>query len=582
MDKRKSTLTELLNRNVLREMAGERSFARGKEYFSADCVHGIAEHEGTIAAKVQGTHAYRVKLWIKGGGLDYSCTCPVGADGEFCKHCVAVGLAWLNPENSRKTSDKSAVTMDDARAALAAQPKEALVALLMEQSMDDDRLRQKLLLKAAKESRKGINLNAYRNAIEEAADVGGFVDYRGAHDYAQGIEEAVDSLEELLKEGHAVEAIELSEYALKTVEDALGSVDDSDGNMGSILERLQEIHLAACRKARPDPEVLAKRLFQWELSTGYDTFYGAVDTYSSVLGEKGLAVYKKLAEAEWARVPARAAGDKDGFSSHFRITHIMESLAQRSGDVETLVAIKKRDLSSAYSYLKIAETYKAARKRDQALEWAEMGLKAFPHNTDSRLRQFLADEYHGRKRHAEAMELIWAEFTEHHDLENYKNLKTHADRTQGWPQWREKALAFVREYLAKGREAAKKDRWSWYAREGHSDLVRIFLWECKNEDAWREAKEGGCSEELWVKLAGLREEAHPQDALEIYQARIEPALNLTNDEGYRRAVEFLRKARGLMARLGRSEEFARYLESIRATYKRKRNFIKMLDRALPA
>lgn len=576
-----TTWAALLDRNTLREMAGGRSFERGQEYFSEGCVRGLAEHAGTITAKVQGTHDYRVKLWIKNGGVDYSCTCPVGADGDFCKHCVAVGLAWLTPESNRKGSGKPAVTLDDARAALVAQPKEALVAMLLEQAMDDDRLRQKLLLKAAKGSLKGIDLNTYRNAIDEAVDVGGFVDCHEAHSYSQGIEEAVDSVEDLLKEGHAAEAIEVSEHALKTVENALGSVDDSDGRMGSILERLQEIHLAACRKARPDPEVLAKRLFQWELSTGYDTFYGALDTYSSVLGEKGLAVYRKLAEAEWARVPARAAGDKDGFSSHFRITHIMECLAQRSGDVEALVAIKKRDLSSAYSYLKITETYKAARKHDQALEWAEKGLKAFPTRTDSRLRQFLAEEYHHRERHAEAMELIWTEFTENHGLESYKNLKTHADRTKAWPQWRDKALAFVREQLAKGREAAKKDRWSWYAREGHSELVQIYLWERRNEDAWQEAKKGGCSEDLWIMLAGLREEAHPQNSLAIYQARIEPALNLTNDEGYRRAVEFLRKVRGLMARLSRSEEFARYLESIRATYKRKRNFIKMLDRALP-
>lgn len=577
-----STLAKLLDRNVLREMAGGRSFERGKEYFSEGCVRGLAEHDGTITAKVSGTRDYRVKLWIKNGGLDYSCTCPVGADGDFCKHCVAVGLAWLNPEKNRRNSGGASVTMDDARAALAAQPKEALVALLMEQAMEDDRLRQKLLLKAAKQSNKGVSLNAYRNAIDEAVETGRFVDYHEAYGYAQGIEEAVDSIEDLLKEGHAAEVIELAEHALKAVEDAIGSMDDSDGHMGGILERLQGMHLAACRKARPDPEVLSKRLFQWEMNAQYGTFYGALDTYSSVLGEKGLAVYRQLAEAEWASVPARAAGDKGGFSSHSRITNIMESLAERSGDIEALVAIKKRDLSSAYSYLKIAETYKAARKHDQALEWAEKGLKAFPHNTDSRLREFLAEEYHGRKRHAQAMELVWAEFMERHGLENYKNLKAHADRTKDWPQWRDKALAFVREHLAKGREAAKKDRWSWYAREGHSDLVRIYLWVRKNEDAWREAKEGGCSEDLWIKLAGLREEAHPQDALAIYQARIEPALNLTNDEGYRRAVEFLRKVRGLMARLGRAEEFSRYLESIRAAFKRKRNFIKMLDRALPA
>jgi hypothetical protein len=39
----------------------------------------------------------------------------------------------------------------------------------------------------------------------------------------------------------------------------------------------------------------------------------------------------------------------------------METLARRSGDVEAIVAVKKRDLSSAYDYLQIAETYRQAR-----------------------------------------------------------------------------------------------------------------------------------------------------------------------------------------------------------------------------
>jgi uncharacterized Zn finger protein len=55
-----------------------------------------------------------------------------------------------------------------------------------------------------------------------------------------------------------------------------------------------------------------------------------------------------------------------------------------------------------------------------------------------------------------------------------------------------------------------------------------------------------------------------------------PAIQ-TNDEAYRRAVEFLRKVRGLMGRLGRAAEFSGYLESIRTAFKRKRNFIRMLD-----
>src|SRR5262245_65949612 len=96
-----------------------------------------------------------------------------------------------------------------------------------------------------------------------------------------------------------------------------------------------------------------------------------------------------LAEAEWAKVPALRPGEDDSekYGKRFRMTHIMETLARRTGDMEAVVAVKKRDLSLAYHYLQIAETYKNARKHDLALEWAERGVKAFPKRTDSRLRE---------------------------------------------------------------------------------------------------------------------------------------------------------------------------------------------------
>ena len=90
----------------------------------------------------------------------------------------------------------------------------------------------------------------------------------------------------------------------------------------------------------------------------------------------------------------------------------MESLAQASGDIEQLVAVMSRDLSSAYSYWKIAEVYREARQHDNALLWAEKGLKTFPDHTDGRLREFAAEEYHRRRRHDDAMKLVWAEFSE--------------------------------------------------------------------------------------------------------------------------------------------------------------------------
>ncbi|MBI4279371.1 MAG: SWIM zinc finger family protein, partial [Armatimonadetes bacterium] len=89
------TLAEVLHERALRRMADTASFWRGTEYFAQRRVRGLIEQAGTVTAPVQGTQRYLVTLWPEGDELAYSCTCPVGEDGLFCKHCVAVGLAWL-------------------------------------------------------------------------------------------------------------------------------------------------------------------------------------------------------------------------------------------------------------------------------------------------------------------------------------------------------------------------------------------------------------------------------------------------------------------------------------------------------
>jgi uncharacterized Zn finger protein len=255
----------------------------------------------------------------------------------------------------------------------------------------------------------------------------------------------------------------------------------------------------------------------------------------------------------------------------------MEALARRAGDVEAVVAVKKRDLSSAYGYLQIAETYQGARKHDLALDWAERGLKAFPSRTDPRLREFVAGQYHRAGRHEDAIALAWAAFAESPALHLYQDLERHAKRANAWPAWRERALSRLRDEPARSETKTERNRWS--RTPDYSDLVSVFLWEKDVEAAWQEAKEGGCSNNLWLVLAAKREKEHPEEVLPVYQAQIEPTLGERNTEAYREAIGFLRKIHGLMVRLGRQAEFARYLESVRAAHKPKRNFVKLLERS---
>ena len=76
----------------LRAFAWGRSFERGAAYAADGRVKGLKARDGEVSATVRGARAYQVRLWLAGGEPQFSCTCPVAADGLFCKHCVAVGL----------------------------------------------------------------------------------------------------------------------------------------------------------------------------------------------------------------------------------------------------------------------------------------------------------------------------------------------------------------------------------------------------------------------------------------------------------------------------------------------------------
>jgi uncharacterized Zn finger protein len=619
-----STLIELVgDTELLRDLAGPRSYERGENYAADGYVHSITEYKGKLVATVTGTHDYQVKLWVEHDSLESDCTCPMGEMGEFCKHCVATALIWADEvksashgrsETKIKGGAKAGArtgTLDDARAHLERQSKEALIEILLEHALEDKSLRERLLLDAARSNPAGLDLEPYRRAIMDAVKPGGFVDYYEAGAYAHGIRKVTQELHGLLRDGHAAACIDLTEYALKQVERALGQVDDSNGQVGGVLEDLQALHLEACQQAKTDGVKLARRLFKWELESQWEVFYGAAETYRKVFGKEGLAEYRQLAEAEWAKVPALAPPENKEpkragsfpvihklsnadlesaaqYGRRFRITSIVEALVRTTGDVEALVAVKSRDLSSAYSFLKIAEIYHEAGQHDHALEWAERGAHAFPDKTDSRLREFLAEEYHRRHRHAEAMEQVWYLYTDAPNLGTYRQLKEHAVRAAGksarkqteeWSEWRERALRQMRAILDERRKGIKNrgNVSAWCGAGDNSTLVEIYLWEGETDEALKAAEAHGCSDAHWMKLAEALEKPRSSEALRIYRESLEAVIDQKNNRAYEEAVQRIRKIGKLMEQTGHAAEFVDFIGNLRTKHKPKRNFIKFLD-----
>jgi len=406
-----------LSRTALRRAAGASSFDRGEDYAMEGRVRGVREQGGVILATVRGREDYRVSLGALGQQLASSCTCPVGRDGSACKHMVAAGLAWLDRDRPRALSEQ------EIRGSLLRRTKAELVDLIMGRAAEDEWLHGRLVLEAASTRGAEPDLAALKAAFEAAIETEGFVPYREAYDYFRTVDVAIEEIAGLL-EDHPGAAMELAEHALAALEDVLGAVDDSGGGLTIAVSRLGDLHLAACAACSPDPEALAERLFRAELESELEAFTGAAATYADILGPAGLARYRRLAEAEWSRLPALGPGARDrGESRRFRVTAMMEALAQADGDLDGLVRVMAHDLSLPYGYLRIAEVLREAGRAEEALAWAEGGLRTFPDRYDSRLSDLVADAYLRAGRHEEAMSLTWEDFVARPVVERYERLR---------------------------------------------------------------------------------------------------------------------------------------------------------------
>src|ERR1035437_4112463 len=258
-------LDDLITRSILKDLAGNAIFRRGDEYFSTDAVGSLRVTETKVTAKVEGSEMYKVELRDDDGDLTCDCTCLHAADGNFCKHVVAVGLAWLAKDSAVPKSipasgkKKRSDPWRDIKDYLSKQSNEVLIELLMDVARRDDRLYQLLLLKSERVTGGASMVAAYRRAIDGVIP-DGFVHWREVRDVAENIDQTVDSLAELLKPDTASVLVELAEYAIEQVENCLEDIDDSNGEIGSIVQRLGELHLKACKMARPDTARLADRL----------------------------------------------------------------------------------------------------------------------------------------------------------------------------------------------------------------------------------------------------------------------------------------------------------------------------------
>lgn len=602
-----------LDRSLLQQLAGPKAFARGESYFAENRVRQLQASMDRATAKVSGSRTYRVKLWQQRGQLHHACTCAAGREEAFCKHCAAVGLAWLaalqdhasdggtqhhgtGQPQPRPADAEAGISREQLRDYLRGLDKDRLVSLTLEATDYDDILHRRILLEligvapAGGGKRKDANpapapartppdLELYKHLLHEAIECADYVDSNAMGDYAQGVEEAIQPLGDLLKNGHAAAVVELAEFALLELDRSSEMIDTGDGALNAIYDDLQQYHLEACRVAKPDPEALAARLLTYELEGGLGVFNNAINTYAEALGPMGVAAWRRLLIQEWSRLPVVGAGTGGGHAMEeaqssidyrrFQLNALMERVARSAGDTDALIAVKQRDLTSAHDFLALADLHLSAGRPEEAVQWAERGVAAFPGAAaGSGLNDLLVSIYARLGRHEEALQLLWKEFAQRKNLDEFHQLKEYfsRQRAEDWPEWRRRAVDLLHAAAPAG------DR---------SLLVEVLLEEGLDEEAWNEAKTGGCRPDLLLDVAGRRERTHPAEALRVYQDQLGPIIARGDQHAYKEAISLLTRIGDLLDRLGRGDDFGTYRAEVRAANRQKRSFLKLLDGIQP-
>lgn len=558
---------EILDRKRLIELAGARAFRRGEEYFAWRRVRALVADGEKITAFVYGGKRYRVAIMVNGEEVGYECDCPEGASARFCKHCVAVGLNWLE---DGANGESSSVTWQDMRGYLASLPAEELAQLALDETARNAEFRERLWLRAARAGGKKPDWGEYRRLLEFASQAA--TSEEDAESFRAVLIDIESSLNNLIEAGYAEDSASLIEQA------PVFSQPRQTEASEKLIAVLLTLHHKGCQRSGIAAEALAGRLLRWQLSSLAIGTGEVMRRYADLLGRRGRDAYERTVQSEWDRL--RSNGDliaPDQRARFTRLAGLLEQLAERHGDIDLLIAVRSHRLEDASGYLDLARMCKRKRREDLALHWARRGRNLFAACEAEELYEFLAAEYEARGEWKEAIEILFELFSARPTLGCYQRMTACGRQIGEWSLWRERALNMPRQKDSAPTPATRSSR---APTPDQSAMVSILLWEDDEEAAWRAAQQGGCDDDLWQELAKRLAAKRPDESLRIYKRLVAKYADGKNSYAYERAIELLRRIGRLMKKRKHRDEFLAYVQSLRETHRYRHSFAKLLDRLL--
>ena len=572
---------------MLTELAGPTVFARGAAYFRDGKVAVVRDDGGSVRFHAHGTETYVTDLYFADDQLGNECTCPHSADGNFCKHVVAATLYWramLSGENpTTLTAEMSGAdatgkaTSGGKRAALRqfvfAQSADALATRLWSEAERDRHLMAALKAWHAENAVSGDS-KALKAAITTMLSTGGYeLDWRGVTGYVEQGERIVPLLQRTLAE-HPVAAREACEHALLKLYKVAEHADDSDGEIGGLIEAVMDVLIEALAKAPPEVK-WADRFVALQDADPFGLWN--VDAVLDAAGPVVGARYSQCVDAAWTAVAASRPSRAD--KSTRKRTFAMDDAEMNRQE------IRRRRLQDL--------------ERRGELRAAFEFMQATVDVDYNQASPVLFCEKHGW--HREALECALALHKRFPDDESVEAALLRCYERDGWDaeafairMQQVKASPTVDRYRAalRAAKAAKLDvalvsaqLYAWLetqeTKRGVSRSVSDRVGWLLAEDRWPDAlvlvqPQNRCHDGYLQALAKRLPASHDADAVLLLRRLFHSAMRVASSP-YVQVLELIADACKRMP----LEAKVQWITELRLTHKAKRNFVSGLAKILP-
>lgn len=614
-------LIAALSDSALRRASSAAIFQRGKTYATSGAVQVLSEEPGdtpAIYAQVAGSDTYETEVWIHEGEVEGACDCANAQDGWFCKHQVALALVWRErlsgeapavDDEARMTVQagaKRARTVQDRRQALQeflqAQGAAVLAGRLLDLADRDHEIARELQQwrKLSETSDGTADPKALKALVTEILSPGqGFVSWRESHAYVHRAEAVLPLLAQARAQDPAG-AVVLCLQAMRRGWAVLMQADDSDGNIGGLIQAIGAEWVAALQRAGPQPAAFGDTYLQLLL----DDPFGCFDTAAAeaAMGQPALTRYRKALAERWRQAKDATAAAK---AEHDELMTQAGARRQRPppterdternvrlwtlermhlaqldamGDVDGALAVMRGDLSEAAGYHQVTEYLERHGRLREAFANTELGCKAFPE--DSRLQEDLLRCYERDGWVEEVLALRRRRFDDSPSVERYlQALQAGAAAGRDVAALRDELQAV----LQAREEAAMKQgstRLPFLGRvngpgAGQRDVSLRAEVLC-SEGCWEEAlvlvqPPAYCRDGVLAYMARKLDQDHEAQRVELLKRVLESEMRGSKSP-YRRELELVEEIASLLEPALR----AAWLHQLRVEYKIKKNFVRDL------